>query len=575
MLKKLLYFIVKGISRIILKVYFKTIVVINSEVITDDPIILPCNHNNLFVDAMLMVGFVKRPLNFIMARISVDYYPIIGFFIKFLYVLLVNRPQDFQKNGEGKILKIDKKILIGRKTKFLKNLKPQDKIKINKTEQYLVTKVISDTKIEIKDENITKDFEEEGMDYKILPKPPQDKNLYNDILDSFERKEILCLFPEGTSHDKPFMMPFKAGVANFIYLTKKERNIDVKMIPCSINYLGAHKFRSTIFVNFGNPVVYSFDKTRFNEKGYKREIIGKMLIDIKKKVEETKISAPTYGELRDLYLIKDLITDGTILEQKDKFFFYLKLCNFYNQNIKNEKLKKLMKKIGFFRKTLKGNLIRITDIKEDTVLKKKRLRIIFLEFFAYFFLLFPALILIHPFRIILNKLAEKERVKNQNSSYAYTRILSTDLIASEKIFKSMIILPILLHGYTLVFFIIYYYYYRNLLFAVIFSISFFFIFSNYLIFSNYFYDRLKKIGFLLIQKIRMKVVSDQSIINYLEDLINMKYDFTLKFLKIYYSCENKESEDITMIIPKEKLNEEYFLKQKETLLNSLKTYYKK
>lgn len=572
-IKKFLYFILKTLVRIILKVYFKKIVVINSEEITNDPIILPCNHNNLFVDAMIMIGYIKRPINFIMAKISITYYPIIGFFWKFLYVLLVNRPQDFQKEGEGKIIKIEKTKIVGKSTKF-KTLKPQDKLKINTTEEYEITKILSDTQIQIKEKNTSTTYNP-GKPYKILPKPLQAKNLYKNILNSFERKEILCLFPEGSSHDKPFMLPFKAGVANFIYITKKERNINIKMIPCSINYLGAHKFRSNIFVNFGKAVIYEFDSERFEDKGYKREKIGEMLTDIRQRIESTKISAPTYAELRDLYFVKELICDGSLLGDQDGFFFYLKLCHFYNRNLGNEKLRKVMRNIGFFRKTLKGNLIKIGDIREDTVLRTKKLRVIFFEFFAYFFLLLPALVLIHPMRIILNKLAEKERVKNQNSSYAYTRILSTDLIATEKIFKSMIILPILLHGYTFIFFLVYYYYYSNLLLGFVFSILFFFIFSNYLIFSNYFYDKLKKLTFLIFQKIRMKVVSDQSIYNYLEDLINMKYHFTLKFLKIYFDCENKKNSDITTIIPKEKLSDEYFLKQKELILNSLRSYYKK
>ena len=571
-IKKFLYTILQTIVKRVLQIYFKKITIIGSENIPkNEALIIPCNHNNQFIDAMLLIANLKRPINFVMARTSVNEYPVVGFFIKFLYVLLVNRPQDKIKNGSGKIIAIINNKIKGKKTKFLKEIKIKDFIKPEGEEQFKVKTIISDFELEIEKENQKKFCGDKK--FKILPKPKQDENLFMNIFDSFERREILGIFPEGSSHDKPVMLPFKAGVANFIFLFKKNRNLNIKVVPCSVNYLAAHKFRSSIFVNFGKSIVYDIDENKIGDVEYKRKTISFILEDIKKKIEDIKISAPSYNEILNIYMLKNFFTNDFVLNEKEDFFLFLKLCKFYNLHKENKKLKKLIKNIDFYRKTLKSNFIKIKDIKPDTELKTKSLIKIILEFFLYLFLLLPSLILIHPIRLILNKFAENERKKDLQGMYSYTKVLSTDVIASEKIFKSFIIFPFFIFIYSNVFFFVIFRKFGNFFLSLLFGFLFFCSFSFYLLFTHFYYDKLKNLFLLIFLKLRLKFTNKQSVINYLTDLIEMKYQFILKFIDIYSNSEINPDYDIRNILHKNKFNKNFFEIKKKKLILEMKDYF--
>ena len=55
---------------------------------------------------------------------------------------------------------------------------------------------------------------------------------------------FIVIFPEGGSHDRTELLPLKPGACIFAWEAKKKLNKDLKLIPISINYYGAHKFRS-------------------------------------------------------------------------------------------------------------------------------------------------------------------------------------------------------------------------------------------------------------------------------------------------------------------------------------------
>ena len=92
--------------------------------------------------------------------------------------------------------------------------------------------------------------------------------------------KVLGIFPEGGSHDRTELLPLKPGAYIFVWETKKRLNKDVPIVPCSINYFGAHKFRSKVVINIGKPINYEFDENKFDDRNYKRQKIGEMVEDL-------------------------------------------------------------------------------------------------------------------------------------------------------------------------------------------------------------------------------------------------------------------------------------------------------
>lgn len=55
------------------------------------------------------------------------------------------------------------------------------------------------------------------------------------------------------------MLPLKPGACIFAWETFKRLNKKVTIIPISINYFGAHKFRSNVVIKVSKPLEYDFD----------------------------------------------------------------------------------------------------------------------------------------------------------------------------------------------------------------------------------------------------------------------------------------------------------------------------
>lgn len=141
--------------------------------------------------------------------------------------------------------------------------------------------------------------------YLIIPKLDQSK-VYEEVIKSLMDNQFIVIFPEGGSHDRTELLPLKPGACIFAWEAKKKLDKDVKLIPVSINYYGAHKFRSRVVIKIGKELPYEIDQKRINESSYKREFIGKTLKELKNAIEDIKLTAPSYRDLKNLYHAKEI-----------------------------------------------------------------------------------------------------------------------------------------------------------------------------------------------------------------------------------------------------------------------------
>lgn len=148
-------------------------------------------------------------------------------------MLPVNRSIDFAKDGEGKIIVEENIVTVyiyifiilliqGEKTKFT-SLSLLDSIEVNR--QIIgIDKIISDTCLYLKSK-INKNIEK-PITYQIVPHL-SNKDLYPMVFKSFENDQVVSIFPEGGSHDRPTLLPFKYGCASIplSYMSNVYNNI--------------------------------------------------------------------------------------------------------------------------------------------------------------------------------------------------------------------------------------------------------------------------------------------------------------------------------------------------------------
>ena len=69
---------------------------------------------------------------------------------------------------------------------------------------------------------------------------------------------VLTLFPEGISHNDPFIKPMKSGTARIALEAERHRGpLNITIIPVGLNFEATTKFRSRVLMQIGEPLKIS------------------------------------------------------------------------------------------------------------------------------------------------------------------------------------------------------------------------------------------------------------------------------------------------------------------------------
>ena len=76
--------------------------------------------------------------------------------------------------------------------------------------------------------------------------------LFKDAYRRLSENGSICIFPEGTSHDRTDFLKLKAGIALMALGAMAEGKIkNVKILPVGLNYFKREEFRSIVNIEFG------------------------------------------------------------------------------------------------------------------------------------------------------------------------------------------------------------------------------------------------------------------------------------------------------------------------------------
>lgn len=66
---------------------------------------------------------------------------------------------------------------------------------------------------------------------------------------------VLALFPEGISHNDPFIKPMKSGTARIVLEAERHRGpLNITILPVGLNFDAKSKFRSRVLMQIGDPL---------------------------------------------------------------------------------------------------------------------------------------------------------------------------------------------------------------------------------------------------------------------------------------------------------------------------------
>ncbi|TFK25729.1 hypothetical protein FA15DRAFT_668252 [Coprinopsis marcescibilis] len=146
------------------------------------------------------------------------------------------------------------------------------------------------------------------------------QKLFEGTFKAMSKGNAVALFPEGTSYTEPRIMQVKDGAAwaALEYFKYKDAHPeladqpDVKVIPAAIVYTNKSKYRSSVVMEFGQPISAAYYKDQFfsGEENASRNAVKSLTRKIESELVEATINAPDWDTLYAARMAKDLLWEG-------------------------------------------------------------------------------------------------------------------------------------------------------------------------------------------------------------------------------------------------------------------------
>ncbi|MGI9271544.1 MAG: 1-acyl-sn-glycerol-3-phosphate acyltransferase [Woeseiaceae bacterium] len=123
------------------------------------------------------------------------------------------------------------------------------------------------------------------------------QSAFDRLYEVIESGNCVGIFPEGISHAESQLVKLKTGTARIALAVAARGKAVVRVIPCGLNYIHRHRFRSQVLIEFGEPIVVDdqwIEKYRTDEQGTVRELTALLASSL----QAVTLNAPDWSTLR-------------------------------------------------------------------------------------------------------------------------------------------------------------------------------------------------------------------------------------------------------------------------------------
>jgi glycerol-3-phosphate O-acyltransferase/dihydroxyacetone phosphate acyltransferase len=435
-------------------IFFREVAVVGKENIPESgPVVFYANHQNQFIDAMVLRATTGRNCRFIIAEKSM-HRPIIGHFARMMNAVPVIRPQDVPLSiGTGNLVNMDPcaktgaaNVVSGVGTKFTQ-LAQGDVITWATPSggkcSAQIFQVIDDTTVAVTTPIAENDRVKVPTPFKYSKRIDQSE-MYAQVYNTLGKGDAIAIFPEGGSHDRTSLQPLKAGVALFT-LGAAERGIFAKMVPVGLTYMHGDRFRSKVHVEIGKPIsppahlIELFDKD-------KRKATGEMLEALDANLRAVTINVSDWPTLKFLHSFRRLYQPSdVILETRDYLRLTRRLSIIMKEHEEDPDFQDFRVKVENYMDYCNALLIKdaqaatLASLKTESIrLDLLSRRILMLAVFGV--VLIPYAVLALPIGLIARTLSEDHsRTALKSSS---VKVVGADVKASYKIISCFFLIPL-------------------------------------------------------------------------------------------------------------------------------------
>ncbi len=120
---------------------------------------------------------------------------------------------------------------------------------------------------------------------------------FETLYEVIESGNCMGVFPEGVSHTESQLIDLKTGTARIALAVADRGKRYATVVPCGLNYIHRHRFRSQVLIEFGEPIVVDeawAEKYREDGEAAVRELTELLTESLK----SVTLNAPDWNTLR-------------------------------------------------------------------------------------------------------------------------------------------------------------------------------------------------------------------------------------------------------------------------------------
>jgi glycerol-3-phosphate O-acyltransferase / dihydroxyacetone phosphate acyltransferase len=132
------------------------------------------------------------------------------------------------------------------------------------------------------------------------------------LYEVIESGHCVGIFPEGISHAESQLIKLKTGTARIALEVAARGAASVCIIPCGLNYMHRHRFRSQVLIEFGDPIIIDDTWTKkYGEDG--QQAVRELTAMLANALLAVTVNAPDWSTLRFIQTARRLYKPSTAL----------------------------------------------------------------------------------------------------------------------------------------------------------------------------------------------------------------------------------------------------------------------
>ncbi len=130
------------------------------------------------------------------------------------------------------------------------------------------------------------------------------------LYEVLEKGDCMGIFPEGVSHVESQLIQLKTGTARIALSVTARGKAAVRIIPCGLNYIHRHRFRSQVLIEFGEPIVIT-EQWVNDYRQDEQETVRNLTTLLAESMVAVTLNAPDWRTLRFIQTARRLYKPAT------------------------------------------------------------------------------------------------------------------------------------------------------------------------------------------------------------------------------------------------------------------------